>query len=391
MSLPRLGLIGVHGYGSLHLREVARLAAAGRARLVACADVKAPAAEAAATLEELGAEYWSDWKSMLDEHEKLDVVVVATPPHRHAEMAVAAMERGAHVLVEKPPVVTLEDFEGLLGTADRRGVACQVGFQSTASGALGRFRELRSSEVLGDGAAIGATGRWQRDFEYWSRASWAGKESLAGAPVRDGALTNPFAHAVMNCLVVAGTADIEAVEVERFRANPIEVDDTGCLRVTMKGGQRFVVAVTLCAEDMEPPALRLSGPKGSAGWAYESDVLWVRSGSQSWTEAFARRSLLEELLDFVAGRVNRLSCPLSSCRRFVELVEVIHAAPVVDIAADFVRWTGEAGRRRPAIAGIDRAVAQSVEEQRLFSELGPAVAPFARLSGRPVATAPGLG
>ena len=59
---------------------------------------------------------------------------------------------------------------------------------------------------------------------------------MAAGPVLDGALVNPFAHAVMQALAVLGAP------VERwsrlYRARPIEVDDTAALRLTLAGGAR---------------------------------------------------------------------------------------------------------------------------------------------------------
>lgn len=391
---PAVGLIGIYGYGTAHLRELTRLAAAGRARVVACADVKAPDGERSGALKELGARYFHDWRAMLVGGALPDVVVIASPPHLHAEIAGAAMGTGAHVVLEKPPVVTLSDFERLLAIAGQSGVACQVGFQSTGSGALTRLRQMVELGELGEPLLFAAEGRWQRDRGYWSRAVWAGRESLGGRAVRDGALSNPFAHAVMNCLFVAGGPDvaITRVEVGRFRANPIEVEDTACLRVSLGGSRCFLVAVTLCAEEVEAPALLLIGPQGRGVWPYEGDLIRVESRGRSWSETFARRSLTEQLLDFIEGRVSRLSCPLAACRRFVEVVEAVHAEPVRELPPTCVRWFGRGDKQRAAVKGIDRAIALAVEQGKLYFELGvpwaspqAAKEPCPRHSTKPVA------
>ncbi len=377
-AAPAAGLIGIYGHGAVHLRELERLSVAGRARVVACADVRAPAGEQAEALGRLGCRYFADWREMLRPAPAgagpLDMVVIASPPHLHTDMAVAAMEAGAHVLLEKPPVVTLGDFEQLLGAMARTGAACQVGFQSTGSGALGRVRQVLAKAELGDLVSFGVTGRWQRDRAYWTRAGWAGRAVLGGAQVRDGALSNPFAHASMNCLVAAGVAEpgsqLAGVEVERYRANPIEVEDTGCVRVSLASGRAFVVAVTLCAEVVERPVLRIRGAGGQAGWPYEGDTVSIESGQRSWTETFARRSLAAELFDLIDGRSSTLSCPLEHCATFVQLIEAVHAAPVCEVPG---RWVGHAGAgvaERPVLAGIDAAVDAAVRQCRLFSELG---------------------
>lgn len=388
-SPPAVCLIGAHGYGAVHLHEMERLASLGRARLVGCADIRAPAQPQADVLGRLGARCFEDWRQMLAKAPRgvgpVDVVVVASPPHMHAEMAEAALGTGAHVLLEKPPVVTRSDFDRLAGWLERTGLACQVGFQSTGSGALGRARQIVATKELGGPVVLGATGSWQRDRSYWSRAGWAGRATVGGYVVRDGALSNPFAHASMNCLVAAGVADghgeVAGVEVERYRANGIEVEDTGCVRVSLLDGTGFVVAVTLCAEVAGAPALLISAPAGRASWPYERDTVSMEAAGRSWDETFARRSLAEELIDYVSGRSQHLSCPLERCRAFVELVEAVHRAPVYEVPAQWVRRVGTGEGEHPVITGVDGAVEEAVRDGRLFSELGAPWAVEARSEG----------
>ena len=65
-----------------------------------------------------------------------------------------------------------------------------------------------------------------------------GQARLDGVDVVDGALTNPFAHAVATALAVAGAEErgaVAAVETELFRANAIESDDTSAIRIHLDG------------------------------------------------------------------------------------------------------------------------------------------------------------
>lgn len=104
---------------------------------------------------------------------------------------------------------------------------------------------------LGTVTGIATVASWQRTDAYYARSRWAGRRSLDGRPVLDGALVNPLAHALMQCLAVAAAelrgraAEPVAVELERYRTRPIEVDDTASLRVTLRGGLPVVAAVTL--------------------------------------------------------------------------------------------------------------------------------------------------
>jgi len=367
-----VGLVGAHGYAASHLRELDRLADLGKARLVAVADIVPPDGREAAIVSRLGAQYIPDWRQMVG-NTALDVVVIASPPHLHAEMSLAAVEAGVHVLLEKPPVVAAGDFERLSTAATRAGVLCQVGFQSMGSGACDRLRGVALGRHKQEPVRLVATGEWQRDRRYWARSEWAGKESLHGVPVRDGALSNPFAHAVMNCLMVGGAGKgnhVSMVEVERYRANDIEVEDTACTRVRLTSGGEFSVAVTLCAEKVRPPALFLESSDGSATWSYEGDTIDFSAEGRTWQEHFDRRSLLEELLAAVAGEAGTaLTCPLESTRSFVEFVEAVHSEPVRHVPGEYVRWEKGTGGDRAVIAGVGEAIGQARQSGRLFGEL----------------------
>ncbi|MCP5540898.1 MAG: Gfo/Idh/MocA family oxidoreductase [Akkermansiaceae bacterium] len=101
------------------------------------------------------AKYFSDWRKMLDEvGGKLDAVVVSTPDHNHAIVAMAAMQLGKHVYVEKPLTRTISEARALMAAARKYKVCTQMGNQGHAaegarqtnewiqSGAIGEVREV---------------------------------------------------------------------------------------------------------------------------------------------------------------------------------------------------------------------------------------------------------
>ena len=117
----RLGLIGLGTMGRNHLRL---LSARDDARLVAVADPVAASVEAAASSS--GAQAYAEPLAMLAEAE-LDAVVVASPTTTHHPLALAALERGIAVLVEKPLAATPDEADDLVTAAERGGVPLQVG------------------------------------------------------------------------------------------------------------------------------------------------------------------------------------------------------------------------------------------------------------------------
>ena len=80
------------------------------------------------------ARYFSDWRQMLDKVGKeLDCVVVSTPDHNHAIVAMAAMQLGKHVYVEKPLTRTISESRALMLAARKYGVCTQMGNQGHAA------------------------------------------------------------------------------------------------------------------------------------------------------------------------------------------------------------------------------------------------------------------
>ncbi|XVV07354.1 Gfo/Idh/MocA family protein [Actinosynnema sp. CA-248983] len=274
----RVVLAGASGYGRGYLRELAGLEAAGRVRLVGVCEVNPVDAEGRALIGDRPVR--ADLGDLVDD---ADLVIVSVPMHAHLPMALRALDAGAALLVEKPPTTTLDDWRRLVAHA--RGKVCQVGFQSLGSGAVRRAAELVRSGALGDVRGIGVRGTWSRDDAYYTRAAWAGRRTLDGVPVVDGALTNPFAHAIATALALDGSQgvdDVTDIELELLRAREIEADDTSCLRLVTARGTPVVVAATLCAEEPAEPVLVVHGSRARAEVHYTEHRLVV-GGSRSGT------------------------------------------------------------------------------------------------------------
>ncbi len=124
----RVGVVGVGSLGFHHARILREIPGA---ELVGIHDVDAKRlAEVSATL---GATSFSELDSLLD---LVDAVVVAVPTTAHEAVACAALERGVHVLVEKPIAPTLEAADRILDAASASGALVQIGHVERFNGAL---------------------------------------------------------------------------------------------------------------------------------------------------------------------------------------------------------------------------------------------------------------
>ncbi|TXK42771.1 DUF6807 family protein [Nonomuraea sp. C10] len=372
----RVVLAGAQGFGSHYLDRLRRLT--GLVELAGVCDVRPVPPE---SLAGLGSPDISADLPGLIERTGARIAILATPIPTHAELALAALEAGAHVLVEKPTAATLADFDRMERAAAKAGLACQVGFQSLGSAAVPAVRELIAGGAIGRVTGIGVAGSWPRPAAYFTRSPWAGRRVLDGVDVVDGALTNPFAHALATALAVAGADErgaVASVETELFHANGIESDDTSAVRVTLAGGTPLVAAVTLCAAERDEPYVLVHGEKGRIRFVYTMDEVQVDDGP---VQRFDRTDLLVNLVEHVRSGVPLL-VPIQRTGGFMEVMEAIRVAPdPLPIADDHQDLSGE-GRVLPGIASV---VDRCASELALFSELGLSWATPLVVGGSPVA------
>jgi predicted dehydrogenase len=365
-----VALFGAAGHGLWHRRVIADLQHHGRVRLAAVCDPAPLAGHADAPLD--GVAVFTEHRSLLAEV-PVEAAIVCTPPHTHLRIALDALDAGADVLLEKPPVADLAEHDALERALARTGGLCQVGFQALGAAALDELIAAIGAGAAGTVRDITAVGAWWRPDSYWQRAPWAGRRELGGRPIVDGALANPFAHALMECLAIAeaaGAGPPVTVELERYRTADIEVDDTAFLRVALDGGVRVLVAVSLAASDLIAGEVTVRGDRDEAVLEYPTDRL--KLPGQGWRTVPGRIGLLENLLDHRADPALPLRVPLHRTRAFTALLDPILIAPP-PVAVPRRYLIGHAGG--DALAGVAAVLRRCAETGALPSELG---VPWAR-------------
>ncbi|GAA5054021.1 putative dehydrogenase [Thermocatellispora tengchongensis] len=359
----RVVLAGAHGHGWWHLDNLRRLRAAGLAELVGVCDLRPVEPE---KLRGLGEPPQSPDLTELIERTGAEITVLVTPIHTHAELAVRALAAGSHLLLEKPPASSAADFDRIAIAVARSGLACQVGFQSLGSAAVPAVRKLIADGAVGRVRGIGAAGAWPRPATYFTRSPWAGRRRIDGVETTDGALTNPFAHAVATALALAD-APVEAYEIELYHANPIEADDTSSIRLRLSDGTVVTVAVSLCAPERHEPYVVVHGDAGRITLTYTMDEVRVGDGPPT---RHPRVDLLENLIEHIRGGAELL-VPLHRTAGFMGVLEEIRRAPdplpIPDEFQELIREDGEVTRR--VLPGIAELTARSAERLALFGEL----------------------
>ena len=170
MSEPtRIGLIGYGYWGPNLARNFHQLP---QAHLVAISDIDAKRLEEPARL--YHARTYTDYRDLLADP-TLDAIAISTPARTHFEIALAALEHGKHVLVEKPLAMSSDEARQLIALADRKQRVLMAGHTFEHNPAVWKMRELIAQDEIGDVYYIYANrvnlGRVQRDINaLWSIA-----------------------------------------------------------------------------------------------------------------------------------------------------------------------------------------------------------------------------
>jgi predicted dehydrogenase len=187
----------------------------------------------------------ADWRAVIA-RDDIDLVDIVTPGDSHAEIAIAALEAGKHVLCEKPLANTVEEAEAMAAAARRAaadGVFAMVGFTYRRVPAIAFARDLVAAGRLGDirQLTVSYLQDWLVDAE--SPFTWRLDKARAGS----GALGDIGAHAIDLAQFVTGrslvsiSGTIETLVPER----PVAGDGHGLARVD--GGDAGATATATAA------------------------------------------------------------------------------------------------------------------------------------------------
>jgi predicted dehydrogenase len=108
-----------------------------------------------------------------------DVLHVCTPPAPHAELTIAALAAGLHVVCEKPAALSLGELDAMTDAAERYDRRLAIVFQQRSGTAAAHVRRLIDANALGRPLVATCQTLWYRDPDYFA-VPWRGKWATEG-------------------------------------------------------------------------------------------------------------------------------------------------------------------------------------------------------------------
>jgi UDP-N-acetyl-2-amino-2-deoxyglucuronate dehydrogenase len=239
-------VIGCGDVSSVHFEAIAKL---DGATLVGVCDPDPQ--RLASAMSAYGVPGFADHQSLV-EAVRPDVVHICTPHDRHASVAADCLERGVHVIVEKPLAHTLAEGRRLVEAAAAGRAKIAVCFQNRYNATSQAMHSLLSAGGLGRVLGASATVMWQRTAEYYRDRPWRGSWAGGGG----GLMMNQAIHTVDLLQWLVG--DVTAVSGNastRFLGGTIEVEDTAEFVAEHANGARSAFYATLAHATNAPVTL----------------------------------------------------------------------------------------------------------------------------------------
>jgi predicted dehydrogenase len=386
----RLVLVGVGGMGGVYVSALLDRIGAGEFRIAGAVDPEPARCPRLAELQALGVPFFVTLSDFYDT-QAADLAIVSSPIQFHAEQTVLALERGSHVLCEKPLAATTGEAAAMREAQDRSGRWVAVGYQWSFSRAVQDLKlDIRSGR-LGRPRRLSCLYLWPRDEAYYRRSGWAGRiKDDAGRWVLDGPANNAMAHDLHNMFYLLGdrtersAAPVE-VQAELYRANAVENYDTAALRAGLAGDVEILFFVSHASRrDLGPvlsynfeDATVLASGRGSDLKSFFHDGTVKSYGSP---DAEPMKKLWDAIRTARSGESPVCGIEAASAQTLCINGMQESADGIGTLPAELIRVEEAGGSRRTWVQGLDDVLELGYAESKLPAEAAVA---WAR-PGRPV-------
>ena len=219
---------GLIGYGKIGERHVEHIIAHPEAQLHSIFDIKADRLNLFRNKYK-GIQTYDSLKGILNDP-AIDIITICTPNSTHADIAIAAMKAGKHVLVEKPMAISKVDCEGMIHIALKTGKSLFVVKQNRFNPPVQAVKKLVDEKKLGKILSVSVNCYWNRNEWYYKSSDWKGKKAFDG-----GTLFTQFSHFIDVIYYLLGDMQILHAQMANVsHKGMIEFEDTGIVSFLLK-------------------------------------------------------------------------------------------------------------------------------------------------------------
>lgn len=389
----RFTVIGLGGYGLVHIRAIRWLSRLGLGRLsgvVALDSDRQARPEMVRDLEGEGVTLYRTVDAFLAEGIcATDVLTVPIGIHQHVPISIAALEAGLHVYCEKPVAATVQEVDRLIVSRRSADRLVAIGFQHMYGDSIRQLKQRIVTGRLGRVHTVSLVCGWPRSRQYYTRNEWAGRMKLGPEWILDTPANNAHAHYLLNALFLCSpepgtTAMPRYLRAELYRAYAIESADTVQLRITTDSGADLHVLLTHANGKEFGPFMDLVCDNGRAYWQTDDGKAYIRYADGA-TEEFHnavhpewRYEGFRDLVEAIGERRQPLCTP-ELARPLTVAVNAMHEScpkvlPIpdafVDEAEDWELFPPNTKGTFRRIRDIDAHLRIAQMERESFSGLG---------------------
>lgn len=174
---------------------------------------------------------YADYKEMM-EKEKPELVSIATESGIHAEIALHCIEKGVHVIIEKPMAMSMDDANLIIQRSEEKNVKVSACHQNRFNVAVQELRKAVEAGRFGKLSHGSIHVRWNRNKGYYEQAPWRGTWAQDG-----GALMNQCIHGIdlLRWMMGNEVDEVYGATRQQFH-NYLEAEDIGMAVVKFKNG-----------------------------------------------------------------------------------------------------------------------------------------------------------
>lgn len=230
--------VGIVGCGNISYVHAEAYKALKEVDVVACCDSNIQKGRAFA--EQFNCQYVQEYKVLLEDS-TIDAVSICTPHHLHAEMILAAMDYGKHVLCEKPIALSVKEADRVLKRAAKSDSKLAICFQNRFNQTSLFLKEFIQKETLGSLKGVRSEVTWHRNEAYYTSGKWRSTWNESGG----GLLINQVIHTIdLVCWLIGTPKRVKGKVMTTFLEESIEVEDTAVATAELDNQVPYIIYAT---------------------------------------------------------------------------------------------------------------------------------------------------